>query len=73
MTQVLVDRVGRASFHDGLVRIECLSIGPDGKPEPAGTLLMSGAQAGKTLSALVKSLQELQKKVQTPGPPVERL
>ena len=29
---------------------------------------MSGAQAGKTLSGLVKSLQELQKKVQMKAP-----
>jgi hypothetical protein len=67
VTRILIDRFGRTSFHDGLVRIECLSVGPDGKPQPAGTLLMSGAQAGRTLGTLVKSLQELQQKVQKQG------
>ncbi|MEZ5787359.1 MAG: hypothetical protein R3D62_13040 [Xanthobacteraceae bacterium] len=67
MTQTLIDHIGRVSLLDGLVRIECLTIAPDGKSQPSGTLLMSGAQAGKTLSGLVKSLQELQKKAQTSG------
>jgi hypothetical protein len=64
MTQIVVDRFGKVSFHNGLVRIECLSIGPDGKPQASGTVLLAGAEAGKTMNNLVKSLQDLHKQVQ---------
>jgi hypothetical protein len=62
-TQILLERVGKVGFVNGIVRIECLSAGPDGKGESSGTLLIPGAEAGKALSALVKALQELHKKV----------
>jgi hypothetical protein len=67
MTQILVDRIGRMSFHNGLVRVECQAVGPDGKTDISATLLLPGTEAGKTLASLVKSLQELQKKVAAKG------
>ena len=74
MTQILVDGITNISFHSGVLRIECATVGPDGKPQSSGTLVIPGAVAGNVLQALIKGTQELEKKVreaqqQQPPPP----
>jgi hypothetical protein len=61
--QILLDAIGKVSFHRGIVRIECLTASPDGKMQQSGVLMMPGTEAGNTLNTLVKGLQELQTKV----------
>ena len=63
MTQILVDGITNISFHNGVLRIECAAAGPEGKPQPSGTLAIPGAVAGSVLQSLIKGTQELDKKV----------
>ena len=63
MTQILVDGITNISLHSGIVRIECASVGPDGKQHASGTLIIPGAVAGPVLQALIKGMQELEKKL----------
>jgi hypothetical protein len=63
MTTVLIDGIKAISVHNNIVRIECVSAGPNGEERPAGTLLIPGNQAAVILRALTQGLQELEKKV----------
>jgi hypothetical protein len=63
MTQILVDGITNISLHNGLVRVECATVGPDGKQHPSGTLVIPGAAAGKVLQTLINGAQELEKKL----------
>ena len=36
MTQILVDGLKNITFHSGVLRVECATVGPDGKPSPFG-------------------------------------
>lgn len=70
MTQILIDAIGNLSIHNGVLRVACMAIGADGKPQPSGTLVIPGASAGQVLNGLIKGTQELEKKlreVQKPG------
>ena len=63
MTQILIDGIATIAFHSGILRIECTTIGPDGKPLPSGTLIIPGPVAGPVLQALIKGTQEVDKKM----------
>ena len=63
MTQMLVDGIANVTLHAGLVRVECIAAGPSGKSQPSGTLLIPGPSAMQILQALIKSTQELEKKL----------
>lgn len=63
MTQILVDGITNISLHNGIVRVECATVGPDGKQHPSGTLVIPGAVAGQVLQALTTGAQELEKKL----------
>ena len=63
MAQILVDGITNISFHSGILRVECATVGPDGKHHPSGTLIIPGAVAGPVLQALIDGTQELQKKM----------
>jgi hypothetical protein len=63
MTQVLVDGIASISLHNGILRIECTTVGPDGKSHPSGTLVIPGAIAAQVMQALVNGMQELDKKL----------
>jgi hypothetical protein len=63
MTQILVDGIANITLHNGVVRIECLTIGSDGKPHPSGTLIVPGASVRLVLETLVNGTKELEKKL----------
>jgi hypothetical protein len=63
MTQILIDGISNIAFHNAVLRIECVSSGFDGKPQPSGTLVIPGPVAGQVLQALIKGTQELEKKM----------
>ena len=63
MTQILIDGVTNISLHSGVVRIECTTVGADGKPHTSGTLVIPGPAAAHVLQALITGTQELEKKV----------
>jgi len=62
MTQILVDGVTYVSFINGILRIECGSVGRDGKLTPSGTLLIPGAKAGPVLQSIADAAKELGKR-----------
>ena len=70
MTQILVDGITNISLHGGIVRVECASIGPDGKQHPSGTLIIPGAVTASVLQTLIKGMQELEKKLREQQKPV---
>ena len=63
MCLTLIDAIKSVAFHNGVLRIECVAIGPKGEEQSSGTLLIPGNQAGPVLQALVSAAQELEKKV----------
>jgi hypothetical protein len=63
MTQLFIDGIANISFYNGILRIECITAGPDGKPQPSGSLMIPGAVAGPVLQALIKGTQDLEKKM----------
>ena len=63
MSIMLIDGIKTVAFHNGVLRIDCVSAGPDGAERPSGTLLIPGNQAGPVLQALVGATQELEKRL----------
>jgi hypothetical protein len=64
----LIDGLKTISFHNGILRIECIAAGPKGEERPSGTLLIPGAQAGPILKALVEATQELSRRQKEQAP-----
>jgi hypothetical protein len=63
MSVILIDSLKTVSFHNGILRIECIAAGPKGEEQSSGTLLIPGNQAAAILKALVAATQELEKRV----------
>jgi hypothetical protein len=63
MSVTLIDGVKSVVFHNGVLRIDCITAGPNGEERPSGTLLIPGNQAGHVLKALVEATQELEKRL----------
>ena len=63
MTKMLIDGIRSITLHGNVVRIHCLSVGAEGKPEEAGTLLIPGSEVGPIMQMLVNGLQEMQKQI----------
>jgi len=72
MTQLLVDGITNITLHNGVLRIECATVRPDGKPHPSGSLVIPGAIATQVMQALVNGMQELEKKLREQPPPAGR-
>ena len=70
MTQILIDGVTNISLHSGVLRVECMTIGPDGKPHPSGTLVIPGPAGPQVLQSLMKGIEELEKKVREQQPQI---
>jgi hypothetical protein len=68
MTQLLIDGISTLSIHNGMLRIECVAVGPDTKPHPSGTLLIPAPAAAGVLQALTTGMQELDKKIREQVP-----
>jgi hypothetical protein len=64
MNQIFIDGITNLAVHNGVLRVECQSVSPDGKPQSSGTLIIPGPVAAQVLQALIKGTQELQKKIQ---------
>ena len=63
MTRVLIDAISNLAIHNGVLRIECMAVGPDGQQHDSGTLVIPGAVAGQVLQTLVNGIQALEKKL----------
>lgn len=72
MSQILIDAITNVTVANGVVRVDCVAIGPNDEQRPSGTLLIPGFQAGAVLNALVNAVQELQRKQQEQATPAGR-
>jgi hypothetical protein len=63
MTQIVIDGITNISFLNANLRIECITVGPDGKPHTSGTLVIPGPVANQVLQGLTRGAQELEKKM----------
>jgi hypothetical protein len=61
---MLIDGIGTVTVAGGLLRVDCLAIGPNKEQRPSGTLLIPVSQAGVVLTALVNAMKDLQRKQQ---------
>ena len=70
MTKILIDGISNITLHNGIVRVECTTVGADGQQHSSGTLLIPGGVAAPVVQALINGMQELDKKIreQTPTP-----
>jgi hypothetical protein len=64
MSEILIDAISNVTVAGGLIRVDCVAIGPNNQQRPSGTLLIPGPQAGPVLTALVNAMKELQRKQQ---------
>ena len=64
MSHILIDAISNVTVAGGLLRVDCLAVGPKGEQRPSGTLLIPGPQAASVLTALVNAMKELQRKQQ---------
>jgi hypothetical protein len=62
MSQILVDAISNVTVANGLIRVDCVAVGPNNEQRPSGTLLIPGPQVGPVLNALVNAMKELQRK-----------
>jgi hypothetical protein len=75
MTQMLIDGIKSITMHGNVVRIHCAVVGPEGKPEDAGTLLIPGNEVGPIMQTLINGLKEMEKQIReratagSPEPP----
>jgi hypothetical protein len=63
MSVTLIDGIKSVTFHNGTVRIDCISAGPNNEERPSGTLLIPGNQVGQILRTLTQAMQDLEKKI----------
>jgi hypothetical protein len=63
MTVTLIDGIKAVSLHNNIVRIDCISTGPNNEERLAGTLLIPAIRAGQIVQALTQALQELGNKL----------
>ena len=63
MSFTLIDGIKAVSYHNGVVRIDCVSTGPNNEERPSGTLVIPGPRAGQIVQALTQALQELSNKL----------
>jgi hypothetical protein len=63
MAEILIDGIKTVTFHNGVLRIDCVAVGPNAEERPSGTLLIPANVAGAVVQALANSLQELQKQM----------
>ena len=64
MSQILIDAIANVTFAGGLLRVDCVALGPNKEQRQSGTLLIPASQAGPVLTALVNAMKDLQRKQQ---------
>ena len=63
MPIMLIDGIKDVVLHNGLVRVDCVSAGPNNQQQSSGTLLIPANIAGPVVQALVNALAELDRKI----------
>ncbi len=63
MSTIMMDGIKDIIFHNGIIRIECVSAGANGEQRQSGTLIIPGVVTGPILQTLATAVQELDKKI----------
>ena len=63
MTYVLIDAIKAITFHNGVLRVDCVALGSNNEERSSGTLLIPGNMTGQILASLTQAVQELDKKL----------
>ena len=63
MSVTFIDAIKTVVYQNGVLRIDCIMVGPNGEERPSGTLLVPGNQAQQVLQSLVGAAQELEKRI----------
>jgi hypothetical protein len=63
MQILLIDGIKDVVLHNGMLRVDCVSAGPNGQEKPSGTLLIPANIAGPVVQTLANALAELEKKI----------
>jgi hypothetical protein len=64
MSQILIDGISSVTVAGGLIRVDCVTMGPNNQQRPSGTLLIPGPAAGPVITGLVNAMKELHRKQQ---------
>ena len=57
---LLIDNISNVSLINGILRVECTSVGTDGQPKPSGEILIPANRASVVLQALANALKQIQ-------------
>jgi hypothetical protein len=63
MSVMLVDGISAVSLHNGVLRVDCVEVGPNNKQRSSGTLLIPGAQVAAVVNTLAQAAQEIDKRL----------
>jgi hypothetical protein len=63
MQILLIDGIKDVVLHNGVVRVECVSAGPNGQQNHSGTIVIPAAIAGAVVQTLANAFTELDKKL----------
>jgi hypothetical protein len=62
-TVTMIDRISAIVLQNGVMRIDCISIGPNNEERQSGTLLIPAVQVGNVINSLAQGTQELEKRI----------
>lgn len=63
MSVVLIDGIKDVVLHNGMIRVDCVSVGPNGRESASGTLVIPANIVAAVVQTLAGALQELDKKI----------
>jgi hypothetical protein len=63
MQTLLIDGIKDVVLHNGMLRVDCVSAGPNGQEQHSGTLLIPANIAGAVVQTLANAFTELDKKI----------
>ena len=60
---MIIEGLGNVSFVNGLLRIQTLAVGPDGKISESGTIEIPGNKVGDLITSLTTAAQGISEKI----------
>jgi hypothetical protein len=60
---MLVDRISAIVLHNGVLRVDCIGVGPNNEERNSGTLLIPAGQVANVINSLAQAAQELDKRL----------
>ena len=60
---MIIEGLGKVSFVNGLLRIQTLAVGPDGKINESGSIEIPGNKVGDLITSLTAAAQGISEKI----------